>query len=90
MQVIPLHHTNSRSCIAAAEKNAVTFAVDLFPNELQDFLILQPVLEQRMKWYLEFRKSEHAGKPVKVLTKKGIKSVIITKEFDPVEPSVFG
>jgi hypothetical protein len=44
-----------------------------------------------MKWYLEYRRNpDHAGKPVKVLSKKGIKSVIITKEFDPVEPSTFG
>jgi hypothetical protein len=64
--------------------------VDLFPNELPDFLILQPVFEQRLKWFLEFRQSDLASKPVKVMTKAGIKQVIISKDFDPVEPSLFG
>lgn len=63
--------------------------VDLVPNELQDFLVLQPVFEQRLRWFVDYRQSDQALKPVKVLTKKGIKQVTITKDFDPVEPTLF-
>lgn len=34
LQVIPLQHANSKSCVAAAEKSNITFTADLFPNEL--------------------------------------------------------
>ena len=64
----------------------------MFNNELPEFLILQPIFELRLKWYLDLRKGSSlgiVGKSLKVLTKKGIKTVQITKEFDPVEPTLF-
>lgn len=81
--------SNAKQCIMNSEKTSQFFTVDIFLNELPDFLILQPVFEQRLKWYLELRKQSSngiVGKTVKVQTKKGIRTVRITKEFDPVEP----
>jgi len=51
---MPLNHFSAKQCIAASVKNPATFVVNLFPNELEDFLVLQPVFEQRLKWYLAF------------------------------------
>jgi hypothetical protein len=37
--------SNAKQCIMNSEKNPHTFTVDIFPNELPDFLILQPLFE---------------------------------------------
>jgi hypothetical protein len=70
---MPLDQPTAKQCIAASIKAPVSFVVDLFPNELEDFLVLQPIFEQRLKWYLEFVKTGSQGKPIKVMTKKGLK-----------------
>lgn len=79
LQVMPLSQTTAKQCIAASTKAPTTFVVDLFPNELEDFLVLQPVFEQRLKWYVELLKTGTQGKSVKVLTKKGLQQMIIAK-----------
>ena len=36
---------NAKMCISASEKNPTVFTVDIFTNELPEFLILQPIFE---------------------------------------------
>jgi hypothetical protein len=60
------------------------FYVDLFPNELPDFLVLEHLLREQKNL---FCKQDLAGKQVKIKTKKGIDKVDILHSSCPLEPS---
>jgi hypothetical protein len=67
-------------------KSAVSFTVDLFPNELPDFLVLQHVFEAQKN---QFETQSWEGKRVQIKTKKGTEHVIVTQTNSPLEPTLY-
>lgn len=61
-----------------------SFYVDLFPNELPDFLVPDHLLREQKSL---FERQDLAGKQVRIKTKKGTDRVTILHTECPLEPS---
>jgi hypothetical protein len=82
LRIVPLSAPNVRQCLSILEKKQTSFTVDIFPNEMPDFLILQNVFESRLKKYLELTSGQNSivGRQFKVFTKSGAQTVRVIKD----------